>query len=1009
MLILASTVLTSKILAADPYPISGANNIGLDPTLTWPAVPGATQYFVYFGTAPTPDTPEFRRLQPGTNFWPGTLQQGTTYHWKVQGANSSGSPVGSPVTGNFATKASVRDKITVVMNEANMPAEPSPILIRNWATVAKNLDKAMTNKAPYDTGLGLPLMKSEPSPINFEGPFYFVPSFVRYTTGGDTGALGTMANVVGATLCGVDKSNDNAGQLAVDNYVKQQAQYFNWSKGLNVICHSTDSEIKPSMWYQLVAGVMFFQLVDLYSSDFPTLPDPPPSSPVTDQLVMKTTLSTLTMSMREIMEDTARSWKTAEGKLKPLDFQAYSYDFTTGTVIQGNDPAGTPDDDEDNEKSTNMPHTAAPIAWLQYMAYKEFGEPAYLSCARDAMNSLSGFTNNPSHDLLLPYGAILAARMNAAEDTKYDVGKIVNWHFDQNGTVNLNTGVAYDSGVTGGTSATYGNIKVHGLVGKPGIGMEKVYAANTFMSGGILAPMARYDQRYARSIGKWLLHLVTNARYFYQDPLDADHQTSKDYPDDDHQVFAYEFLADNGFIPHKPLDGFHSVIGARGRTLSDNTTIDFDWIDGVWRDADNLCLTEESASPDPGDRLEYTMKMRIKPGFNGPAATHKFVINAKLAAMDPAEDTGFDIFYRLNQSGPWTKIGTIAGDPVKAVSGEYKFNFSPGLTTESDVYFKIADNNRTTSTVQNRIWIDYITVQTFDDNTKPYLGGGHMFHGGYTNLCTYQSASVGYIGGIVEEVDAVNFKGVLKVNLNKTDFFADPSFPTYLYYNPKAVSQNIPVNVGTTAVDVYDTTTHRFLLRNVTGVQNLAFGPKSARVLVFTTPGAAETLEQRLKKVAGKTIDFYAESTLFHDDFETQASPSRGWSLSPTYTAINGPANLGTGGSYGLKIAKVSSGTKALSTVGYENVRVKYRRTTSAMDPGENLVVEWSANGGSTWNALEEVAGGSSSTALQDKTLPATADGQTGFCLRFRMAGNAGADYAYIDDVEIVGSGKATP
>ena len=40
------------------------------------------------------------------------------------------------------------------------------------------------------------------------------------------------------------------------------------------------------------------------------------------------------------------------------------------------------------------------------------------------------------------------------------------------------------------------------------------FAMNTFYPASTYVPMVRYDQSYARAVGKWVLNIANNARYF---------------------------------------------------------------------------------------------------------------------------------------------------------------------------------------------------------------------------------------------------------------------------------------------------------------------------------------------------------------------------------------------------------------------------------------------------------------------------------------------------------------
>ena len=45
-----------------------------------------------------------------------------------------------------------------------------------------------------------------------------------------------------------------------------------------------------------------------------------------------------------------------------------------------------------------------------------------------------------------------------------------------------------------------------------------------FQMAATLVPLARYDSRFARAIGKWMLNAANNARLFYADFYEVKHQ-----------------------------------------------------------------------------------------------------------------------------------------------------------------------------------------------------------------------------------------------------------------------------------------------------------------------------------------------------------------------------------------------------------------------------------------------------------------------------------------------------
>ncbi len=77
-----------------PNPGNGASDVSITATLGWSNGGGATSYFVYFGTDPTPDNSEYQGEQGSTTFDPGALTYGATYYWRIDAKNSTGTTTG---------------------------------------------------------------------------------------------------------------------------------------------------------------------------------------------------------------------------------------------------------------------------------------------------------------------------------------------------------------------------------------------------------------------------------------------------------------------------------------------------------------------------------------------------------------------------------------------------------------------------------------------------------------------------------------------------------------------------------------------------------------------------------------------------------------------------------------------------------------------------------------------------------------------------------------------------
>lgn len=166
------------------------------------------------------------------------------------------------------------------------------------------------------------------------------------------------------------------------------------------------------------------------------------------------------------------------------------------------------------------------------MAWVKTGNRRNLEAADACLRYLDARKTNPYYEVMLPWGALAATRANAEIGRTYDTDKIINWCFDLS---DCRSG-------WGVTLGTWGRYDCSGLVGSLDDRAGYPTAMNTFAQAGALVPLVRYDPRYARAIGKWMLHLASAARLFYPNELPADHQSSAFWKDDREGVVAYEGL-----------------------------------------------------------------------------------------------------------------------------------------------------------------------------------------------------------------------------------------------------------------------------------------------------------------------------------------------------------------------------------------------------------------------------------------------------------------------------------
>ncbi len=103
--------------ASSPVPSNGATNVSLTQDLSWTAGSGATSHDVYFGTA---NPPPFIVNQAGTTYDTGTMTASTTYYWRIDEKNASGTTTGTVWS------------FTTVSAPDTTPPTPNPM---TWATV----------------------------------------------------------------------------------------------------------------------------------------------------------------------------------------------------------------------------------------------------------------------------------------------------------------------------------------------------------------------------------------------------------------------------------------------------------------------------------------------------------------------------------------------------------------------------------------------------------------------------------------------------------------------------------------------------------------------------------------------------------------------------------------------------------------------------------------------------------------------------------------------------------
>lgn len=102
----------------------------------------------------------------------------------------------------------------------------------------------------------------------------------------------------------------------------------------------------------------------------------------------------------------------------------------------------------------------------------------------------------------------------------------------------------------------------------------------------------------------------------------------------------------------------------------------------------------------------------------------------------------------------------------------------------------------------------------------------------------YSSSPVGILGAIVNET---NVKGILQLDCNATDFYAEKPYPVYLYYNPYGDTKSVGYQPSQ-ACDLFDIVAKEYVAKNLKTGGSFDIPGKAARVIVELPVGTTLSL-----------------------------------------------------------------------------------------------------------------------------------------------------------------------
>jgi len=381
-------------------------------------------------------------------------------------------------------------KKPIAQVDNNYPKIPQPFKMRDWTQVALDFEKLVFDVEA--AGQYLPIAQWDYTGVNGVAKTLFLPAYVgdtRVPVGGQEG-LTVIGAILGSSLAGLDMTGHNG-----ENYVEMTKVFYN--RTYKLLCDNKNGTIGGSFWYDIFPAILFSQLAGLYPEE---------------------------EYMEEIMLLTADYWRQAAYKFGPapdeLDFAPW-----TGYSSALRQPSY-------NGVWCEMDGGVA-IGLLCYYAYQLSGERRFLEAALDCMYFYENFEKNPMYETLGLWAALLAARMNAETGTTYHTEKYMKWYFEADSDDR--------GGHMGSANFKFGDYDAHGIYTSYN-GGGYAFTMDTFVAASATIPVAKYDARYARSIGRFALNVANNARLFYPGEWEDSQRTSTWWKGDPYDCIPYEAL-----------------------------------------------------------------------------------------------------------------------------------------------------------------------------------------------------------------------------------------------------------------------------------------------------------------------------------------------------------------------------------------------------------------------------------------------------------------------------------
>ncbi len=536
-----------------------------------------------------------------------------------------------------------------------MPRLPAPYALRDWAQVTRNYIHFV-----FDfnrSGEHLPLMRWTDDARRT----FWMPAYVGDPDGPES--INYLAAVVSGSLVGLDMRS-----YAGTDWLRLATNFYNPVDGI-VLDRPTDRS-GSSMWYDVFPNVLLFQLKSQY-----------PHGSVPDEM------------LRKIAARFYEQCVQLGGRTNPLALPDFDH---TGFDLRVMKPY-------DNGVRI-APEGAAGIAWIEYIAGRKFHDPRFLTAADWSLQALESrsLKDSPLYEVLLPYAVITAARMNQEEGRDYDVRRLLNWCFQPRPAPQARP---YWGVITG----RWNGLDVDGLVGSSSDGGGYAFAMNTFEFAGTLAPLARYDARYARALGRWLLNLANAARLYYGNASDAEHQSSYawDSKYDPQGVIAYEGLRHWKRGWTSAAEDYSNEAGkvVSGSYVSTR----------YYREQPIDCEVLEETPVSDSIGLSHVWRLNLPT-----SSLPKFLAVAANRVNGGHQNNAFCFSYATNAAGPFYQAFCVISNAQPPQAVELPANL------HGQLFVKVENTDRTPGqSAADRLWVDALAI-SYQSDLGPFAQGDQL-------------------------------------------------------------------------------------------------------------------------------------------------------------------------------------------------------------------------------------------------------------------------------------------